>query len=54
MSIKVNGNNRPCLKPVTAATHHRLNQSIKHIVTSTRLLIWMQERNAIKLHVQSS
>jgi len=26
--------------------------SIKHILTSTRLLIWMNERNTIKLHVQ--
>jgi hypothetical protein len=26
--------------------------SIKHILPSTRLLIWMHERNTIKLHVQ--
>jgi len=25
---------------------------IKHILPSTRLLIWMHERNIIKLHVQ--
>ena len=46
ISIKVNGNNHQSLCK-------RLKQSIRHILLSTRLLVWMREKNTIQLHVQA-
>jgi len=40
-----NGDNGQCLKTIK-------KKSIKHILPSSRLLIWLLERNNIKLHVQ--